>query len=244
MGQLGNTYTGLLRDIPTTYLGPHHLYWAHDSKELYSFSPEHIPFKVFDQDNETREIQILASDLPTPYTKDDVMAYLNTNGIEKTDIETLVIEIVGGADYLGEGSYNTSVDWNSIINKPIAFPPVAHTHSYNDLTDKPDLTNPINQAEVKQIIRDFTVGGEGIDLVYDSELDVLRFVITGDVQDNINIIIDINEEDLISNDDVGITYFMNNLNPALLIEPQHNIYINVVSSVAKQFDYPFEFNLG
>ena len=243
MAQFGNIYTGKFRDIASTYLTPHHMYFAYDTKELYSFNPDQTPYKLFNQDNITREIRIPANELPTPYTKDDVLVYLNTTGIDKEDIETLVIEVVGG-QYLGEGSYNTLVDWNSITNKPTTFAPSPHTHSYNDLTDKPDLTNPIDESEIKQIIRDFTVGGDGIDLVYDEVEDVLRFIITGEVQENVNIVIDINEEDLISKDDAGITYFLNNLNPPLLIEPQHNIYIHIVSSEAKQFDYPFDFKLG
>jgi len=242
MQQHGNIYTGKLRDMPK-YLTPLHMYYSYDSKTVYGFDEDHIPFKLFDQDNLTREIKVPASELPTPYTKDDVMEYLNSVGIEKEDIETLVIEVVGG-DYLGEGTYNSLVDWVNIVNKPTTYPPSEHTHSYNDLTDKPDLSNVIDESQIKEIIKDFTVGGDGIDLIYDEVEDVLRFVITGDVQENINIVLDIQEENLISKDDAGITHFLNNMNPPLLIEPQHNIYINVVSSEAKQFDYPFDFKLA
>lgn len=35
----------------------------------------------------------------------------------------------------------TSIDWGNVTNKPEEFPPTDHVHSYNDLTDKPVVTN-------------------------------------------------------------------------------------------------------
>lgn len=37
------------------------------------------------------------------------------------------------------GGYTKPQTWSSLEGKPSTFPPSAHTHSYNDLTDKPTI---------------------------------------------------------------------------------------------------------
>lgn len=44
MAQLGNTYTGRLADIQKQRLSPHHLYFAFDSKQLYTFYEDGTPY--------------------------------------------------------------------------------------------------------------------------------------------------------------------------------------------------------
>ena len=39
------------------------------------------------------------------------------------------------------GSSSAYPDWSNIQNKPSAFPPSAHTHSYNELETKPQINN-------------------------------------------------------------------------------------------------------
>lgn len=244
MAQLGNTYTGLLKDIPK-YLGPHHMYWAHDKKELYSFEPDHTPFLVFENDNEIDVVQINVADLPVNFTKEDVADYINTMTLDKEGIDTIAVEIIGG-DSVGD---HYPITWGFISNKPAFFPPEPHTHSYNDLTDVPDTLNGRTDEEIQQIIRNFLVEGSGINIVYDSTENVLRFVVSGTTgeildQENINIVVNIAREALSSPDDIGLSEYLNNLNPPLLIEGTHNMYFKIADdSGSKQFDYSFDLNL-
>lgn len=248
MAQLGNTYTGKVKDIPTTYLGPNHFYWAFDSKELFSFENDHSPYLVFDQDNDLRNIKISISDLPELYTQEDILTHLNTLGVEKKDIETLIVEIDGGSD-VGD---IFKLDWGFIANKPVTFPPSQHTHSYNDLTNLPDLSNledaSRTEADIKNIIKNFLVEGDGIELVYDSTNDVLRFVVTGGdgTQDNenINIVVNISSEALNTVDETGLAYYLNNLNPPIMIEATHNLYFNIADEISSSsFDNFLDLNL-
>lgn len=244
MQQQGNIFTGKFRDMPN-YLTRQLMYYSYDTKELYGFDEAKLPFNLFDQDNETRVIRIPSEELPEPYTKEDVKGYLNGKGINKDDIETLVIEVTGG-ELIGEGSYGTSIRWENITNKPIEFNPSPHTHDYDNLTNKPNLDSSrfLTEDQVKQIVTDFTVGGDNIEIIYDEVNDVLKFNVTSEIQENINIVIDIPQENLISSDRNGVEKFLNNLDPPLLIEPQHNIYINVVSSISTNFEYPFNVKLA
>jgi len=38
------------------------------------------------------------------------------------------------------GGYTKPQTWSSLEGKPSTFPPTTHTHSYNDLTDKPTIS--------------------------------------------------------------------------------------------------------
>lgn len=242
MAQHGNIYTGKLKDIASSYLTPHHMYFAYDTKELYSFNPDQTPYKLFDQDNEVRVIQIQVADLPLEYTKQDVLDYLNTIGFDKGDIDTIAVEIVGASD-LGDGY---PITWGFISDKPTFFPPTEHFHSWNDITDKPDLTQTLNVEEVEDIISSFLVQGDGIELIYDPVLDVIKFNVTGEMdQDNINIVVNVASEALSTVDDLGLATYLNNLNPPLLIEGTHNIYFKIdTDEGSTQFDYIFDFNLA
>jgi hypothetical protein len=80
--------------------------------------PEYLP--VGGQDNEVKVINILSSDLPANYTKDDVVAHLNTLGLSKADIDTIVVNI--------DGDDTLTVDWGNISGKPATYPPSSHTH--------------------------------------------------------------------------------------------------------------------
>ena len=87
---------------------------------------------VFNQDNEVRKISIAASSLPVNYTKADVVAHLNTLGITKTEIETLVVDIVGGDETL-------TIGWSNVTGTPNTYPPSIHSH--DDLYYTKTITN-------------------------------------------------------------------------------------------------------
>lgn len=243
MAQQGNTYTGKFIDIPE-YLTPNHFYWSYDTKELFSFEDDHTPFLLFEQDNDLRTIIIDAADLPLSYTKDDVLTHLNTLGIVKEEIETLLVEINGG-DEIGN---QIPIPWGFIADKPVTFPPSLHYHSYNDLTDLPDLTNigGRSDTDIQGVIRNFLVEGSGVSIIYDDILNVLRFQVNGDLnQENINIVINIAREALDTPDEDGLTTYLNTLDPPLMIEGTHNLYFNIAdSSGSTQFDYNLNFNLA
>jgi hypothetical protein len=243
MAQLGNTYTGKFKDIPS-YLTQNHFYWSYDTKELYSFEPDHTPYLLFNQDNDLRTIHIASTELPVDYTKDDVLNYLNSIGIEKADIETLLVEIVGG-DQIGD---QIPITWGFIADKPVTFPPSQHVHSYNDLTDLPDLSNIGGRSdeEIEGIIQNFLVDGDGIQIVYDETEGVLRFNVDGDLhQENINIVVNIAREALDTADEDGLVTYLNTLNPPLLIDGTHNLYFNIADeNSSSQFDYNLDFNLN
>jgi hypothetical protein len=44
MAQLGNTYTGRFADLQKQRLSPHHLYYAYDTKQLYTFFEDGTPY--------------------------------------------------------------------------------------------------------------------------------------------------------------------------------------------------------
>lgn len=77
---------------------------------------------------------------------------------------------------------STNVTWESITGKPLTFPPAAHQHSYNDLTDKPqtvDLQAAIQSMNVILIpklttAQITTISPAAGSLVFDTSLGVLK----------------------------------------------------------------------
>ena len=83
---------------------------------------------VLDQDNEVRKITISAGDLPVNYTKADIVAHLNTLGVTKTEIETIVVDIVGGDETL-------TIGWGNVTGTPATYPPSNHDHDDRYFTE-------------------------------------------------------------------------------------------------------------
>ena len=78
------------------------------------------------------------------------------------------------SSFTNDSGYLTSVDWSNILNKP-TLATVATTGSYNDLTDKPDLSNITAEQEVAYTSSDPTSASvafyadDSIILQFDSE---------------------------------------------------------------------------
>jgi hypothetical protein len=72
------------------------------------------------QDNEVTVININEADLPADYTKADVVAHLNTLGVSKDDIETIVVNI--------DDTTQFTIDWGSVTGKPSTYPAAPHNH--------------------------------------------------------------------------------------------------------------------
>jgi len=100
MLQLGNTYTGKFSDIPT-YLTVNHLYYAYDTKELYTFNSDHTPYLLAPRsgDNEhIEESKIVKVEIPknelTSIDRTGVLMWLNINGVVVNGGEIIAVTIV------------------------------------------------------------------------------------------------------------------------------------------------------
>ncbi|MDY4127666.1 hypothetical protein [Peptostreptococcus porci] len=56
------------------------------------------------------------------------------------------LRIVNGVLSANGGGSADSIDWNNIQNKPSVFAPDTHRHSYNDLTEKPNIPSVVGLA--------------------------------------------------------------------------------------------------
>lgn len=146
---LFNTSWELIQDKPETF--PTN--WASISNKPKTFTPSPHTHKQADIDgletslndiqaelNEhTESITELVNELNTWSDLIDNKADKSLENVSDTDFYNK-----GIASGLGGGS--TSVSWDSITDKPLAFPPSAHTHSINEITNLAQTLAEINSA--------------------------------------------------------------------------------------------------
>ena len=76
----------------------------------------------------------------------------------------------------GGGGGSTNVSWGNILNKPSTFPPSAHKHNLNDITDweEPVISGSFRLKDF-ELIQSFTMNGAGA-YVYSDDLSIyIRF---------------------------------------------------------------------
>lgn len=56
----------------------------------------------------------------------------------KVPIKVVSIIFADGTELKTALPVGVATTWDSLAGKPLTFPPAVHSHSYNDLTDKPD----------------------------------------------------------------------------------------------------------